>query len=1041
MTESEADRWLSPGLNGDDIWTGNSGPSVRQGGYLAPRDAREERLCRLWAEVLELERVGVTDNFFELGGDSLRVVALVSRSGANDFEQAFRALLEQPTVAGWAASLTFADDQPNDPGRAAGADSGLDVAIRQDFADRQLEADPSRSAEWFAMMARTLAGADTATRPPGPVPRRPGRGVPASLEQEEYYIDYLRGRPPRRMPLALRIEGPLVESAVRLTLEEMVRRHEVLRTTIGMFEGEVRQVIDEQNQLAFETANLAEAADRDSWVRSERLAAARRTNDLERGPMVWAKLLRLGADDHVLLLTINHMTLDGWALNLAAKECAELYEKFKNGESLPPVPPRVQYADYAVWQRRRLLGDLHQEYLRYWREQLLAGLRARGDLPTDRPRGGSKPETRNLPIRLDAKLVGSVKKWSGRSGSSLFAALLAAWNLVLSRYTGQQDLAVGSVFANRTWRGAESLLGLCATTEILRLRISSGMTIADLLDDARMALLGAQRYQGLPPHRILDGLSSRGEEGHRARAALYPATFLLFFSHVPSTTSAPPELHVGSLPDEDAIIVAASDVLYENDDIALILNEGSGGDLGGFMVYRRDLFDEERIVAMVGHFENALRAFVARRPTALVAEIDLLAPQERRHILQELNETDVVSPPAGATALDLFTRHLRLAPTAPAIERGSEMTTFAELDRAARAIAARLRRAGIESGDLVGLCARPGLAAVAGVLGIWKAGAAYWATDPGQTSALGREVGDLKVTAFLTETSLRRNVDGLGLPVVIIDQGGESIAPPDTTAPQSVGPGSLAAVVRTPGRDQGVARYSQGALENWLSGLGQVCPPEDAARVLHLTPPHNVPWLWETLGTLASGGTIVLPPEGGGADAALLRLVINERRVTALRLVDGSPLSRLLPSEPAACPSVRRLFLEGRPQQKERPFESPFSRAVTTFLYAPTGMGIDVYAWTESASEAGPRGVGGPLANTTLYLLDAEGHPTPLGVPGEVWVGGGSLPHQAPGNGTPARHALFAEGPKQGGSLLWRTGDEGYWGRDGLLHLGRPGIA
>jgi hypothetical protein len=586
-------------------------------GYLAPRDAAEARLCTLWQEILQVERVGVHDNFFELGGDSLRAFALISRLAVPlEFESVLRALFEQQTVAGLCAWL--AEQAP-----ALGA---MTAAPQSPALGATPEADPSRAPAWFAELAAALGGTvergrqpPAAAEPAAPVDLQP----PAlSYEQEEYYLDFLRGLPLRKIPLAFRIEGPLELEPLARTLRELVRRHEALRTTIGTIGGQVSQVIHDDFELVLHQADLADEPDPVAAAHRERVMAARLAGDPERGPVVWAKLLRLGPEEHTLLITANHICLDGWSLQVLGREAAALYQAFKEARPSPLAPPALQYRGYAAWRRNRMRGEVLEQHFDYWRQQLLDEPVPQLRLPTDRPRGASPPSAASVPVTLAPDLIASVKKWSGREGTSLFPALLAAFGVVLGHHGGQDDVSIATLFANRNGPGVESLVGMCATPVILRTKVSPGATASQLMRRVHQILLGAQQHQSLPPHRIMNRLAQEGR-GEAAREALNPRCCLLLFTRTADVEIPPPPgLAIEWLANDQAIMTAADDRLDETDDLTVVLSETESGGLAGTFAYRGDLFDEARIAELVEQVVHVLQQFVAR-PSAPLSSVAL----------------------------------------------------------------------------------------------------------------------------------------------------------------------------------------------------------------------------------------------------------------------------------------------------------------------------------------------------------------------------------------------------------------------------------
>jgi amino acid adenylation domain-containing protein len=594
---------------------------------LPPRTPTEETVCALFREVLGIASVGVRDSFFDLGGHSLLAIRLLSRIRSECGKKLpLRVVFVTPTVEGIAAALEELGPEsgrPTAPAETPHADSTAG------------DVDPTRTRAWFSELATALEGAcrpgavstsgalvlppavdDLSTRAddPGPLP-------PLSFEQEEYYIDFLRGRKLRRITFGLRLRGPLDVSALRQCFGEISRRHEVLRTTVGIREGLVGQRVRPWQGADLYFGDLSERTDFREAVDTERRAAARKRLDIYDGPMMWAKLLRLGHDDHALLLTVHHMALDAVACSLLARECVQLYDAFSVGGPIPPARPSLLYRDYAR-SRRNEMAARAGEYASYWRTKLLEPPAPRLELPTDRPRAGSVPASASLSRALGREVVDSLRELAKQNGTTLFGVLLPAVYVTLWQKSGQRDVSVVGSFANRDAEELQSLVGLCATALVLRLELSEAMTVSDLIRATREVVLEAQEHQSLPPHRIVGLLGLAPEELRVAYDAVYPPCFVLLLQKEPPPAQRPAsgKIRVERLPHLEGLNQDADDLLAPSDDLAVIYQEQDGGGLSVSLDYRSDLFDRSRMESLIETIGAVLNGF-ARAPAARLAGI------------------------------------------------------------------------------------------------------------------------------------------------------------------------------------------------------------------------------------------------------------------------------------------------------------------------------------------------------------------------------------------------------------------------------------
>ncbi|HEX2188796.1 MAG TPA: condensation domain-containing protein, partial [Longimicrobiaceae bacterium] len=639
--------------------------------YVAPRTAAEEIVAGIWAEVLQLERVGVEDDFFALGGHSLLATRVASRMReAFGTEVPLRTLFETPTVAGLAARV--------------------DELLR--------------------------AGAGLRLPPLLPVPRD-GSPLPLSFAQQRlWFIHQLDPRSPAyNMPSPLRLRGRLDPAVLRRALAELVRRHESLRTVFRVVDGEPVQLVRPAGPARLPQVDLRGLRGEEREAALQRLARgeAMRPFDLAAGPLLRALLLRAGEEDWGLLFTMHHVVSDGWSMGVLTREVSVLYEAFAADRPSPLPEPRVQYADYAVWQRGWLSGDVLEAQLAWWRERL-AGAPPLLEVPTDRPRpqvAGEQAGQRA--VALSPETSGALRALGRREGATLFMTLLAAWQALLGRYAGQDDVVVGTPLAGRGHLELEGLIGFFVNTLALRTDLSGRPTFRELVGRARETVLGAQAHQDLPFERLVDELKV---ERSLDRAPIFQALFA-----VQAGGRTEERLSLGGV----QVYPLHSGETAAKYDLSLTVEDG-GDRLAASLVYRADLWDGATVERMLRHF-GALVEQAAAGPDRPLAEVELLAPAERTRLLEAgRNPRDY----PGGCVHELFAAQARRTPGAAAVRFAGRDFTYAELDEHSDRLARLLRERGVGPEVPVGVCLPRTPALLAALLGVLKAGGAWVPLDP-----------------------------------------------------------------------------------------------------------------------------------------------------------------------------------------------------------------------------------------------------------------------------------------------------------------------
>jgi amino acid adenylation domain-containing protein len=882
---------------------------------------------------------------------------------------------------------------------------------------------------------RLLAASATRSPAPSSIPRRdPGGPSPLSYAQQRlWFLDRLEpDEPTYNTNTAFRLRGPLDVTALRHALDAVVARHEVLRTTFVTTDGVPLQAVAPTRSADFAVDDLRESPGEpaDEALLHRRLRdESRRPFDLARDVMLRARLFRLGDGDHVLLLTVHHIATDGWSGGVLAHELSELYAAVVGGRApdLPPLP--IQYADYALWQRRSLEGDVLDAELAHWRQRL-AGVPALLALPADRPRpavlGG---EAGAEAVRLPRSASDALKTLGRQARVTPFMVLLAGFKALLGRYTGREDIVVGAPIAGRTRVETERLVGFFVNTLVLRTDLSGDPSFRELLGRVREVCLEAYAHQHLPFEKLVEELRPERSRSHA------PLIQILFaFQNAPGAPLQLPGLAV------TPVEVEPSTAKF---DLVLDLRERDG-EFTGRLTYAAALFDGPTIARMAGHLQTLLEGAVAD-PDRPLSRLPLLTEPERHQLLVEWNRT--ARPyPLDQGLHELVEAQACRTPDAVAVELGERRLTYQELDRQASALAAHLAARGIGRGDRVGVALERSPELIVAILAVLKAGAAYTPLDPDYPpERLAFVLRDAAVAALLTQPRLETTLPAPA-GVVLRLEPGRPVPAPERAAPAlaAVDPDSIAYVIYTSGstgRPKGTLNTHRGIVNQILWTL-EAFPLSPADRVLQKTPIGFDVAVWEIFWPLAAGACLVLARPGGHLDPDYLVTHIRQAGLTVLHFVPS--MLRLFLDHPdvEACRSLRQILCSGEalpyPLAERVAARLPHARLAN--LYGPAETAVHVTAWRcrpDEPTRTVP--IGHPVANTRVYVLDPHGQPVPAGIPGELHLGGVQV-----GPGYLDRPELttqrfvpdpFAPGP---GARLYRTGDRARFRLDGALEfLGR----
>ncbi len=834
----------------------------------------------------------------------------------------------------------------------------------------------------------------------------------------------------------LTLHGQLDDGAFERALSEIVRRHEALRTRFPSSPGgTAAQVIDGPERFALERADLsamADAGERERAAHDRARDFVHLPFDLARGPLFRALLLRLAPQEHVAVLAMHHIVSDGWSSGVLVQELGALYATYAKGEPSPLPDLPVQYADYALWQRGWLQGDALRRQVDYWKERL-AGAPAALDLPLDHPRPPVQAfRGANHEFTLPRALVDKLQALAQAEGATLFMALLAAFQSLLARWSGQQDVVVGTPVAGRTHRATEGLIGFFVNMLALRADVSGDPGFLALLHRVKDTALDAFAHQHLPFEKLVEELRPVRD---RSRPPVFQVQFAL--QNYRDEGLALPGLRLARLP-RDATTSNASKL-----DLSLFLMDQGAGGLAGVVEYASDLFDADTMERLARHYRTLLEA-VAAQPDRPLSMVPLLDNAERHRILVEWNDT-ACDYPRGLTLAQMFEAQAARTPQRIALSAEAGALTYAELDARANQLAHTLRLHGIAAGGLVAVCAERGLDMVVGLLGILKAGAAYVPLDPGYPQErLAFMLEDCKAQLVLTQAHLQERLPASNVPVLRLDADWPRIAEaPATPVASGAAPADLAYVIYTSGstgRPKGVGVPHAGIV-NRLQWMQEEYGLTEHDSVLQKTPFSFDVSVWEFFWPLLHGARLVMARPGGHQDAAYLDALIAREAVTTLHFVPPMLEVFLGQAQPAQCASLKRVLCSGQALPKE--LQDRFFRVLPGVelhnLYGPTEASVDVTAWACRADPAlSSVPIGRPIANIRMHVLDAHFNPVPQGVAGELHIAGIGLARGYVGRPDLTAERFVPDPFGEAGSRMYRTGDLARWLPGGSLdYLGR----
>ncbi|MCA1579632.1 MAG: amino acid adenylation domain-containing protein, partial [Acidobacteria bacterium] len=939
--------------------------------HVAPRNAVEEVLSGIWAEVLKQEQVSVHDNFFELGGHSLLATQVISRvREAFKIELPLMKLFDQPTVAGFATAVEV-----------------------------------------------ELSKASGLTAPPiVPVSRE--EPLPLSFAQQRlWFIDQLQpGSAAYNTPTAVRLTGKLNLEVTRRTFTEVVRRHEALRTTFAAHDGQPVQVVHEAESFAIPLTDLSEVpeGERQDRVRALALAEAQRPFDLQAGPLLRVSLLRLGEEDHVALFTMHHIVSDGWSIGILVREVAALYGAYLKGEESPLPELAVQYGDFAAWQRQWLQGEVLEKHLDYWRERL-RGAPPALELPTDRPRPTVMTQRgAQHSFRLSWDLGRGLQELSRREGVTLFMVLLAAFAVFLKRYTGQEDVVVGSPIAGRNRGEVEGLIGFFVNTLVLRTDVSGDPTFRELLDRVKEVALSAYAHQDLPFEKLVEELQP---ERSLAHTPLFQV--MLVLQNAPGGELELPGLKLSPL-DGGTDGAPPSEGVAVKFELTVTMFETREG-LRGSVSYNRDLFDATTIERMMRHWTRLLEAVVADG-TQRISRLPLITSGERQELLVEWNDTDS-DYPRELSLSQMFEQQVERDAARVALVNGAEQISYAELNERANQLAHYLQARGVRAETLVCVYLERSIEMVVALLAVLKSGGAYVPLDPQYPSErVSFILGETAAPVVLTQSSLAETLPQSASLKICLDREAEVIKREFAANPiVEIDPEQLAYVLYTSGstgRPKGVA-ITHGSGLAMLQWALATYSPAQLSGVLAATSICFDLSIYELFAPLSCGGKVILVENA----LALAQLAAGSE-VTLINTVP-SAMAELVRMK-AVPASVAVVNLAGEALSRElvdEVYERTTAQQVWN-LYGPT-EDTTYSTFALIAANCGEKpSIGKPIDNTRAYVLDEELEPMAPGTIGELYLAGAGL-----ARGYLGRPELTADRfvpdpfATAGGGRLYRTGD------------------
>jgi amino acid adenylation domain-containing protein/non-ribosomal peptide synthase protein (TIGR01720 family) len=940
--------------------------------YIAPRNKTEKALAEIWQQLLEIENVGIDANFFELGGHSLLAMRVISQVGKTlDIELKVKDLFQNPSI-------------------------------------RQLAFYVSKQSQGLLLPA-----IDKQIRP---------EQIPLSFSQERlWFIDQLEGSVQYHIPAVLHLKGKLNQKALNQSFQQIVSRHEVLRTVIRQAQGQPYQQINPVAETIVQTidAKALTPQERQTLIKS----LINKPFDLSQDLMLRADLLELGEEDHLLVVTMHHIASDGWSGPLIVKELTSFYQAYNQDQIPQSEPLAIQYADYAIWQRQNIQGQLLEKKLEYWKQKLQQAEPI--ELPLDYPR----PAVQSIQgavktFTLDASLGKAIKQLSQNSNTSMFMTLLSAFKVLLHRYSNQHDITVGTPIAGRQQMETEPLIGFFVNTLALRSELKADQSFQELLDQVRTTTLEAYEHQEIPFEKVVETVVKQRD---LSRSPLFQVMFVY------QNTPEMPKLELGELDLSMDTSVAASSKF----EISLTMHESNEG-LEGSLEYCTDLYSESTIERMQSHFVALLKS-ITTDPKTQIGELEMLRSEEQTQLLETFNQTKK-SYPQDQTIIELFEQQVKRSPQATAIIFEDQILSYQELNEKSNQLAHYLKAKGVKPETLVPICLERSVEMMIGILGILKSGGAYVPIDPQYPQdRMAYMLNDCKSHFVISREALLAG--SLNDPSLeIIDVNKEEIQKcASENLDHKVKAENLAYIIYTSGstgNPKGVM-IEHRSLVNVVKCQSDFFQIEDKDRVLQFFNYCFDASVLQIFMTLLNGAALVLFKEGLQLRKEEFEQFVVDQNITRLQTTPGF-LENLTLDAPTSLKSV----IVGGDICKSN-LSNYWQKRFDFFIeYGPTETTVAAISYKSpkgSADAIKPLPIGKGLANLEIYILNENQKLQPLGVAGEICIGGVQV---ARGylNNKELTSLNFIPNPfkEDAEELIYKTGDFARWLPDGNIeYIGR----
>ncbi|MFC0514088.1 amino acid adenylation domain-containing protein [Mucilaginibacter angelicae] len=935
--------------------------------YTAPITDTEKQLAKIWEELLVVEKIGTKDNFFELGGHSLlamRVISQVRRELNKELK--IRDLFVYPVIADLAKQL---DDEETE---AAGS-TIKSITPRPEY-------------------------------------------IPLSYSQERlWFIDRLEGSVQYHIPAVLKLEGEVNTNALENALKTVVERHEVLRTVIREQEGQGYQYVKASNWTLKQSHSNGNEAELKAYIGKE----ASRPFDLSQDDMLRAELIATGENEYILLLVLHHIAADGWSMPVLVSELGKLYNSFIKNDASQLSIPEIQYADYAIWQREYLDAISLQNKLNYWEEKL-AGTGIL-ELPTDHMRPAVQSSKGSVyEFTIAKEQADKLQKLSLEQGATLYMTLLSVFKVLLYRFSGQEDICVGTAVANRDREETAELIGFFVNTLALRTNLNGQESFTELLSKVKQTTLEAYGHQEVPFEKVVEAVV---KERDLSRSPLFQVMFVL------QNTGTILALELGD------IKITGERAGEPSSKYDLSFNAEETNDGIRFVVeYNTDLYEAETIVRMAGHYAELI-ASVIKTPTTSINKVQLLSKTEEQE-LSTFNETTAGYPKEENIA-SLFEAQVKVTPTATALVFEGETVSYEGLNEQSNRIANYLKTQGVTTETLVAICIERGTAMIAGILGILKAGAAYVPVDIDYPKErISYILDDIKATIILSSSTGKAVLQGQDINIITLDNNLEIQAQISENLNIAIYPNQLAYIMYTSGstgKPKG-AMVEHGNVVSLVKNAGYFNADHNDTLLVTGSPSFDAT-TFEYWSMLLNGGQLVLCNDKDLFNSTTLKKLIVQHKVTVMWFT-SSWFNQLADDAPEVLKGLKTILVGGEklsvPHIKKIRATYPDLKLLNG--YGPTEN--TTFSLTYPITEINSDGIipiGKPLNNRKAYILGPAHQLNPVGVFGEVWLGGDGV-SRGYLNQPELTNQKFIKDPfTDAGTLMYKTGDVGRWLADGNI--------